>query len=232
VTRTPYYQDNLVTLYHGDCREVTRDLPSESVNLVLTDPPYGMNYDSGYSGATVHLDGTRLCLRMYRELLPLVSRVMADGSHFYWFTRWDVWPDAYDCIAPHIPVRNALVWDKGHPGMGNLQVYGYSFEMAVFAAKGKRALNGGRPNSVFPVKPVPHAHRVHPTEKPAALVEDWIRRSSFTGEVVFDPFAGGGSTLLAAAKWGRRAVGIEIDERYCEGIATRLASRRAEEVAV
>ncbi|UAW08544.1 DNA methyltransferase [Mycobacterium phage Leozinho] len=219
---TPYYQDDQVTLYHGDCREVIRELAPQSVNLVMTDPPYGMNYDSGWSGASVHLDGTRLCLRMYRELLPLVARIMAPDSHMYWFTRWDVWPDAYDCIAPHVPVRNMLVWDKGHPGMGNLESYGYSFEMAVFASKGHRPLVGGRPNSIFKVNPVPNSQRVHPTEKPIGLLSDWIERSSVAGEVVFDPFAGSGSTLVASRNLGRRAVGVEIEERYCELTAKRL----------
>jgi site-specific DNA-methyltransferase (adenine-specific) len=212
-----------VTLYHGDCREIVRDLPAGSVHMVLTDPPYGMNYDSGWSGATVHLDGTRLCLRMYRELLPLLSRTMHDNAHLYWFTRWDVWPDAYDAIAPHVPVRNALICDKGHPGMGNLEVYGYSYEMVVFASKGHRKLNGGRPNSVFKMTPVPVAQRVHPTEKPVGLLSAWIARSSNIGETVLDPFVGGGSTLVAARNLGRSAVGIEIDERYCEVAAKRLA---------
>lgn len=220
----PYYSDDLVQLYHGDCREVVRDLPAESIDLVVTDPPYGMNYDSGYSGATVHLDGTRLCLRMYRELLPLISRTMRPNSHLYWFTRWDVWPDAYDAIAPHIPVRNALICDKGHPGMGNLEVYGYSYEMAVFASKGHRKLNGGRPNSVFRMTPVPHGRRVHPTEKPIGLLTDWITRSSNTDETVLDPFAGSGTTLVAARNIGRRAIGVEIDERYCEAAAARLSA--------
>lgn len=218
----PYYQDDRVTLYHGDCREVIRELQAASVDLVVTDPPYGMNYDSGWSGATVHLDGTRLCLRMYREVLPRLSRIMADNSHLYWFTRWDVWPDAYDCIAPHIPVRNMLVWDKGHPGMGNLEVYGYSFEMAVFGSKGHRKLNGGRPNSIFKVPPVPNGRRVHPTEKPMLLLSDWIERSSNVGETVCDPFAGSGSTLIAASNLGRRVIGVEIEERYCELAAKRL----------
>lgn len=219
----PYYADDQVTLYLGDCREIVRELSPESVDLIVTDPPYGMNYDSGWSGATVHLDGTRLCLRMYRELLPLLARVMRNDSHLYWFTRWDVWPDAYDAIAPHIPVRNALICDKGHPGMGNLEVYGYSYEMAVFASKGHRKLNGGRPNSVFRMRSVPIAQRYHPTEKPVGLLSDWISRSSAVDETVLDPFAGSGSTLVAARNLGRRAIGVEIEERYCEMAARRLA---------
>lgn len=218
----PYYEDERITLYHGDARDVTLGLPPGSTHCVLTDPPYGMNYESGYSGATVRMDGTRLCLRMYRELLPQINRVMADDAHLYWFTRWDVWTDAHDSIAAHLPVKNMLIWDKGHPGMGDLSLYGYSFEMAVFAAKGRRKLIGGRPNSVFAYPPVPNARRHHPTEKPGDLLGDWISRSTLPGEVVLDPFAGSGSTLLAAAHLNRRSIGIEIDERYCEIVATRL----------
>jgi site-specific DNA-methyltransferase (adenine-specific) len=220
---TPYFDDGQVTIYLGDARDVVETIADVSVDLIVTDPPYGMNYDSGWSGAAVHLDGTRLCLRMYRQLLPGLQRVLKDGSHVYWFTRWDVWPDAYDAIAPFLPVKNALIWDKGHPGMGNLEVYGYSYEMAVFAAKGHRALNGGRPNSIFRYNPVPVASRNHPTEKPLGLIAEWITRSSNPGDVVFDPFMGSGTTLRAAKDLGRRAIGIEIEERYCEIAVKRLA---------
>lgn len=148
---------------------------------------------------------------------------MKVDTHLYWFTRWDVWPDAYDSIAPHVPVKNALVWDKGHPGMGNLEVYGYSFEMVVFAGKGHRKLVGGRPSSVFRMNAVANASRDHPTEKPLALIEDWVQRSSNAAESVLDPFMGSGTTLVAAKNLGRRAIGVEIEERYCEIAARRLS---------
>jgi site-specific DNA-methyltransferase (adenine-specific) len=217
-----FHEEPGITLYCGDCRDVLPLLGTGSAGLLVTDPPYGMNYDSGWSGASVHLDGTRLCLRMYRQALPEISRVLKDSSHFYWFTRWDVWPDAYDAIAPFFPVRNALIWDKGHPGMGNLESYGYSYEMAVFASKGSRALNGGRPNSIFRYNPVPIAHRLHPTEKPIELIREWVTRSSNEGECVLDPFCGSGAMLEAAKSLGRQAIGIEIEPKYCEIAVKRL----------
>lgn len=209
-------------IYYGDSRDILKDLETESIDAVVTDPPYGMGYDSGWSGASVHLDGTRLCLRMYRQLLPEIVRVMKNNSHLYWFTRWDVWPDAYDVIAPFLPVKNALIWDKNHPGMGNLEVYGYSFEMAVFASKGHRKLNGGRPNSIFRYKPVPVAHRIHVTEKPVDLLSDWIRRSTNPGDVVLDPFMGSAATGEACLKLGRRFIGVEIDKNIFEVACQRL----------
>lgn len=217
---TPYYADESVTLYHGNAEDVLAELPSATADVVLTDPPYGMNYKSGWSGANVAMDGTRNALRMYRRLLPELVRVMADDAHLYWFTRWDVFADATDALSPYLPVVNMLVWDKGHPGMGNLTLYGYSHELILFAVKGKRGLVGGRPGNVFRTNPVPVGRRIHPTEKPLGLLRQLIVPSAATS--VLDLFAGSGSTLIAAKEAGATAIGIELEERYCEAAALRL----------
>jgi site-specific DNA-methyltransferase (adenine-specific) len=214
-------------LWLGDCQDV---LPLvRGVQVLLTDPPYGMAYKSGWSGASVPMDGTRMCLRMYRRLLPLIVQTLADDAHLYWFTRWDVWPDVADIFAPVIPIKNALVWDKGHPGMGDLKSYGYSYEMCAFAATGKRALQGSRPGSVFRYPPVPNIHRLHPTEKPVALLRDWVSRSAATGETVFDPFMGSASSGVAALSVGCRFIGVEIDRKYFDFACRRIedAQRQA-----
>jgi site-specific DNA-methyltransferase (adenine-specific) len=221
---TPYYEDAGITLYLGDAQLIVSDLPADSFDMVLTDPPYGMNYKSGWSGAKVSMDGTRAALRMYRQLIPELVRVMRDGSHMYWFTRWDVFADAVDSLTPFLPVANMLVWDKGHPGMGDLTLYGYSHELVLFAVKGKRPLVGGRPGNIFRHNPVPPVHRTHVTEKPVGLLRPWIEASA--PDCLLDPFAGSGSALLAAQQLGRRAVGVEIEERYCEAAATRLSAAR------
>src|SRR5690349_2911481 len=87
---TPYYVDDFVTLYHGDCREVLPSLPR--VDLVLTDPPYGITYVSnagaGKGTKPITNDGTRLSLWLYRSVFPLLQ-----ADHVLWFTRWDAWPD-------------------------------------------------------------------------------------------------------------------------------------------
>ncbi len=213
-----------IKLLQGDCLDVMQDIELGSIDMVLTDPPYGMAYKSGWSGASVAMDGTRMCLRMYKKALPVLVDLMAENAHFYFFTRWDVWPDIADMLSPYIPVKNALIWDKGHPGMGDLKSYGYSYEMIAFASKGKRALIGGRPGNIFKHNPVPNAKRLHPTEKPSALLEEFILRSTNEGDTVLDPFMGSASVGEVCKKLNRNFIGIELDKKYFQIAQDRISA--------
>lgn len=212
---SPYYQDEHVTLYHGDCREV---LPSlEPVDLVLTDPPYGVTYVSNWTAGRgvrpITNDGTRLSLALYRTVLPILR-----ADHVLWFTRWDAWPDVWAELGQWFPMRGLLVWDKGSPGMGDLNHWGLSYEL--IASAGAAKLEGSRDSSILRYNAPSPTTRLHPTEKPQALLRYLLGKVNPT--TVLDPFAGSGSTLAAAASQGRSAVGIEIDERNCEVIARRF----------
>lgn len=211
----PYYQDDRVTLYHGDCREVLPDLPP--MDLVLTDPPYGINYVSnagvGKGTKPITNDGARLSLRLYRSVFPLLK-----AEHILWFTRWDAWPDVWVEMGQWFPMRGMLIWDKGTPGMGDLHHWGLSYEMIASAGSGR--ISGGRDGSILRHNGVPPGVRIHPTEKPVSLLSYLITK--LEAQTVLDPFAGSGSTLVAAKSLGRKAVGVEFDERYCEAIAKRL----------
>jgi len=212
----PYYSDEAVTLYHGDCREVLPTL--DAVDLVLTDPPYGINYVSNHSVGRgtrpITNDGARLAVALQRVVIPLLR-----ANHVLWFTRWDVWPDVWMELGPWFPLRGMLVWDKSDPGMGDLAHWGPSYELIASAGWGK--ITGGRDQSVLRHLKPAAAARVHPTEKPQSLLQYLIEK--LDAQTVLDPFAGGGSTLLAARRLGRKAIGVEVDERYCELIAKRLA---------
>jgi site-specific DNA-methyltransferase (adenine-specific) len=214
----PYYQDEAVTIYHGDCREVLPLLSSETVHLVLTDPPYGVTYESnrvvGRGTNPISNDGTRLSLRLYRQTIPLLKT-----QHLLWFTRWDAWPDVWDLIGQSFPLRGLLVWDKGHPGMGDLSHWGCSYELIASAGKGQ--ITGARDSSILRYSPVQPKNRKHPTEKPESLLAYLIEK--LDAHLTLDPFMGSGATLTAAKDLGRKAIGIEIEERYCEIAAKRMA---------
>ena len=214
----PNYQDDLVTLYHGDCRDVLETTPI-AVDLVLTDPPYGVNYVSnmaaGRGTQPITNDGARLSLRLYRAVMPLLF-----ANHVLWFTRWDAWPDVWELLGSSLPMRGLLVWDKGSPGMGDLDHWGPSYELIASLGSGK--IRGGRDGSVLRYNAVPSANRLHPTQKPIELLAYLIDK--LNAWTVLDPFMGSGSTLVAAKSLGRKAIGIEIEERYCE-IAARRCSQ-------
>lgn len=204
----PYYQDDFVTLYHGDCLEL---LPHIEADVLVTDPPYGMALRSGWQGKFGDL-------RIAGDDTPEArDTVLAgwDGPALV-FGRWSV--------ARPAGTRMVLVWDKGgNAGMGDLSLpWKPNTEEIYVLGSGFEGYRGG---SVLRHTAPPTgkaAGRSHPTEKPVGLMADLLGKCP-EDWVVFDPFAGSGSTLRAAKDLGRKAVGIELEERYCDIAAQRLA---------
>ena len=204
----PYYSDDLVTLYHGDCREF---MAWRSADVLVTDPPYGMAYVSNSSkyGSTAPIagDGTT---RLRDEVLAL----WGTGPALVFGTWRAPRPEA---------ARALIIWDKGDsPGMGDLRLpWGPSHEEVYVLGEGFQGRRGGSVIRNNTLPPSADYRPDHPTPKPVALMERLIGHCP--PGVVADPFAGSGSTLVAARNLGRRAVGVEVEERYCEVIARRLA---------
>jgi len=198
----PYYADDAVTLYLGDCLEVDAWLQAD---VLVTDPPYGMAHVSGWKRRPIAGDRTvharDAALARWGERPALV------------FGRWtEPRPEG---------VRARLVWDKGEwPGMGDLSFpWGPSDEEVYVIGSG---WSGKREGTVVRVNRLGGAASVdHPTPKPVSLMERLLVKCP--PGVIADPFAGSGSTLVAAKTLGRKAIGVELDERYCEVIAKRLA---------
>ena len=210
---TPYYQDATTTIYHGDCREVTEWL---SADVLVTDPPYGMRFASGWGGHQGECwvagdDDTTTrdaAVSMWGDRPALI------------FGRWSV--------APPTGTRAQLTWDKGeHVGMGDLSLPWKPNTEEIYVL-GRGFTSPRRDPSVLKFNAVAGTVRTtavgrwHPTEKPVNLMSHLLTRCP-QGWSVADPFMGSGTTLVAAKSLGRRAIGIEVDERYCEIAAKRLA---------
>ena len=220
----PYYRTANVCLLHGDCRELLPTLPKEC-DMLLTDPPYGIAFQGRAANWDVLKgdDGNLDVPECLRAALKRVKR----GRHCYIFGRFDL---------SGLPLCSnvELIWDKVNFGMGNLEIpWGPSHEPITFAIheiskvnrdKGAGGLSARiRRGSILRCLR-PNSARIsrHPTEKPTDILRQMIESSTVMGETVLDPFAGSGSTLEAAQLEGRYAIGIELDERYCETIAQRL----------
>lgn len=204
----PYFQDDAVTIYHGDCREVLPQLPK--VDLVLTDPPYGIDYQSarriGWQRKAKIQGDDEFPLWMFEELKPRKAM-------FVW-CRWDILP-----ILP-LP-KSFIVWDKGNHSMGNLEhEYGRQWEAIAFYPSSEHKFIY-RPTDIISVMRVPPDKLVHPNEKPVEVASKLL--SANEGNLILDPFMGSGTTLRAAKNLGRKAIGIEIEEKYCEIAAKRMA---------
>ncbi len=172
VSRRPYYDDGQVTIYHGDCRQILDSVPT--IDLVLTDPPYGMAYNSGWTKASsaIRSDGVRQGVRLLRAALFEMQTRLAPDAHFYTFCHWESWPDFYDTASTYFNLRNALIWWKDRGGMGDLRhEFGKDYEVILFGARGRRELTGSRDGCVIEgIAPCPPNKRNHPTEKPDALM--------------------------------------------------------------
>lgn len=221
---SPYYQDDYVTLYHGDCREVLPEVPA-TMDLLLTDPPYGVAFKSGWGqhSAIANDDGTADLMGM---LLLAVTKLRR-SRHAYIFGDWDF-------AGTNLTAHTQLIWDKGIVGMGDLSMpWGPSHEPITFAvhqtSKANRERGSGRLSARMRQGSVLRVDRTngastnrHPTEKPVPLLRQLIESSSCFGDTILDPFVGVGSTLVAAVLEGRKSVGIELEEKYCEIAANRL----------
>ena len=210
-----YYQDDLVTLYHGDCLEVPEWLQAD---VLVTDPPYGMDYKGfgGRKGEPRRASG-RLAVAGDETAGARDAALSAWGNKpALIFGRWNIpRPDG---------TRMRLIWDKSPCGfMGDLNLPWGAAEEEIYVLGsgfvGKRTGNVIRAQTLMSSD----ARRPdHPTPKPIGLMEVLVGKT--LGSIA-DPFAGSGATLIAARNLGRHAIGVELEERYCELIAKRLSQQ-------
>lgn len=224
---TVVFENDLATVYLADCREV--DLPRHSVDLVIVDPPYGVNHQSRGTHAPIMGDEDNAWVR---DALAHSFRSLKMNRHFYAFGP-DVVSDLTVC--PTIE----LVWDKGRMAAGGdaETVWSPGHERITFGMfstyESHRSRGAGlarlRRSTVLRVPKVNNGRGsyVHPNQKPVELLRVMIEASSQFGEVVLDPMMGSGSTLVAAILEGRRAIGIENDPRWIETAVARVKEATA-----
>ncbi len=215
---TPYYEHGGIVIYHGDCREMV-ELKAEDT-ILISDPPYGIDVSLGMAKGSsdggmwkdVRLQGDKTTAVRDEALSVFTLPYAVFGSHK---------------MPPPIGVQATLVWEKGeHVGAGDMAFpWKPNFELIFVSGTGEWI--GERKGSVLKFNAVAGCvgasntgHRNHPTEKPVRLMSYLIQRA--VRPVILDPFMGSGTTLRAAKDLGRKAIGIEIEEKYCEIAALRL----------
>lgn len=209
---TPYYERDGITIYHGDCREVLPTLGP--VDHVITDPPYGIGYSTGRRQY-----GIRSSTRLVNDLL--VAPLLNDTAAVYVFAAPLKLDEVLRVLRSFWDVANVLCWDKGNGTAGDLATtYGQRWEAIVYARRGRPVFKR-RDRDVLAFSRGNSRRYLHPTQKPISLLRYLIERHP-DASVVLDPFMGSGTTLCAAKDIGRKAIGIEIEERYCEIAAKRL----------
>lgn len=232
----PYYQEDGITIYHGDCLTVMAGLDPGPVAAVVTDPPYssGNLPESMKQKAGPRLRGwqwedkvmetdqlsTLGFIWMMREVCVRLRVDMVDGASLLCFIDWRNWGNLVGAIeSSGLRVNNMVVWNKLSIGMGN--GFRNQHELILYASKGTpRVIAHDVPNVISCAR---EENDLHQSPKPVTLINQLVRVVSDEGDCIFDPFMGAGATLEAAKKMNRRAIGIEIEERYCEIAAKRLA---------
>ena len=211
----PYYQDDLVTLYHGDCRETDG---WAGANVLVTDPPYGIKWSAHGGG------------RDLRNRSPRVAKagIIGDEDTAARDSVLALWGDkpaivfGSPLIAPPKGTIQVLVWRKPVDAgvVGARFVWRRDWE-AIYLLGNWPRVNPNRSSVIESRGGLERYRTAHPHTKPTALMETLIAEAPLG--VIADPFAGSGSTLLAAKLLGREAVGVEADEKWCELAANRLA---------
>lgn len=218
----PYYEDEWVTLYHGDCREVTAWLEAD---VLVTDPPYGVSWDAG--GQRVNSQGVVTPPRVVR-IAGDRDTLARDAALAAWGNRPAIVFGAWRAPRP-ANVRARLLWHKSskNPGLGCNDLPWYPVDEEIYVLGRGFVMDRPHPNVITTNERRDGAAGAtatigHPTPKPMVLMEHLLARCD-PKWVVADPFSGSGSTLLAARNLARRAIGVELEERYCETAARRLA---------
>lgn len=212
---TPYFQDGSIMIYHGDCRDILPTLPK--CDLLLTDPPYGIDWNTNYSRFTNSMtaaprkDHEKIANDADSELMQFCleqdCKRIVWGAHLSpWLIKergsWLVWDKRFENGEAMLADAELAWWSKG----SGVYIHKYTWQGMIGDKTGK------------PFK------RQHPNQKPVALLR-WCIALEPDAETILDVCMGSGTTLVAAKLEGRRAIGIEINERYCEIAVSRLRQR-------
>jgi len=243
-----YYQDDYVTLHHGDCLEIMPSLAGRSVDMILADLPYGTtrnNWDSiidlqsmWQNYGCISKENAAIVLTAQTPFDKVLGASNLEDLRYEWI--WEKTSATGHLNAKRAPMKaheNILVFYKSLPTYNPQMTSGHVRKVSTADHKrnssgtsnyGEFGLTGydstdRYPRSVLEFATDKQKEALHPTQKPLALMAYLIRTYTNAGDIVLDNCAGSGSTLIAARRQGRRAVGIELDEAYCEVIATRLS---------
>ena len=217
-------------LYQGDCLEIMGGIKDKSVDLIVTDPPYLMDYQSNRRKKEDRFDKIKNDKGNYmliQDYLEECHRIMKDNTAIYCFCSWHNIGFFKNEFEKHFKLKNILVWNKNNHGTGDLKgSYAPKHEFILFGHKGRTLLREKRIADVIDCPKISSNKLTHPTEKPQDLLEIFIKQSSDVGSIIFDGFMGTGSCGIVAKKLNRNFIGIELDEKYFNIAKNRLENIR------
>jgi len=219
-------------LINGDSIIEMEKLEDSSIDLVITDPPYGIDYSSNHSKYDDYVTKYTIAndselnetIGLLDKTLEVLYKKTKENAHVYIFTSWKVYPEFKEVVSKYFDVKNMIVWNKGNASMGDLEgSWGNQHELVIFATKGRRKLNT-RKFDIININRVPTTKAIHPTQKPEEVIKVMLEASAHSKDTVIDPFMGSGSTVKAVKEYGNlNYIGIELDKEKYEKAAAYIS---------
>lgn len=215
-------------LVKGDALELLPELDSETIDLIVTDPPYGkaikMNRRKVKDKLCEVIAGDH-DLETVRQVIPELFRVLKPNTAMFMFMS----PSTMAQVEPWLieagfNIKNHIVWDKAAHGVGDLKgSFASQWECLFLAVKGRPLLRGHRYNDIWRYPRITSKKMLHMNQKPVELLKRCIAEFSDDGAIVLDPFMGSGSTGVAAIEMNRQFIGIEVDSQFYNVAKDRIA---------
>jgi DNA modification methylase len=205
---------------NGDSLKILETLEDGCIDVVLTDPPYGISYvsnrsifDDAITKRGLLNDGEEEAFKLLDKTCEILQRKTANNAHLYFFCSWSVFSNFEKIISKYFTIKTPIVWDKGNKGSGDLDNdWGNQTEIILYCVKGKKLVNTRRGNLIS-VARLHTSKMVHPTQKPIELLKEILKVSVTDGDFIVDPFMGSGSTIKAANELKYKSLGIELDNQ-------------------
>ena len=222
-----YFETENGILYCGDCLNIMKHFLKESIDLIVTDPPYLINYKTNHRKNKNH----QFCkpiknddnYKLITEFIKYSYVILKNNKAFYCFTSWKTIDFFKQEIEKYYKLKNQIIWVKNNWTAGDLKAqYGQQYEIIMYANKGRAFFTGRRDADVWSFNKVNGKKQKHQNEKPLELIEYILKKHSNENDIVLDCFAGSGTTLVACEKLNRRWIGIELEEKYCEITKERI----------
>ncbi len=220
------YQPKIIK---GFAEEELKKIPDESVDLIIIDPPYGIEFDTNFRTeesetiGEISLDNEKI-FETFPEVVRECYRILKNNSALYCFSKWSATHKFIEPLQKYFRIKNRLNWVKNNWSMGDLTgSYAMQCEDIIFAVKGRHILNDGRDTDYLNFPRVSNHALLHSHQKPTELLDFLIKKSSKKGDTVLDCYMGSGSTIISAANLGRKSIGIELNDKYIEVLNKRLS---------
>ena len=215
-------------IYNEDCLEGMKRIPDKSIDLIVTDPPYLVNYKTGrrkdkthrFNKVILNDDNEQLIIDYINDCY----RILKNNSAMYMFCSSDKVDFFKQQLENKFKIKNMIIWIKNNHTAGDLKgAFGRKYEIIFLVVKGVNHFNGKRLTDVWEFDRVSGKKQLHQNQKPLDLIKQCIEKHSDDGDLVFDGFVGSGTTAIACKELNRNYIGFELDKGYYDIAIERIS---------